>query len=102
MESLGVKARNLPHFKGLIDAKVELESQGHDSFFTICHTLLKKAILHHKMALGPFLLHRTVNKNEVNLFQDREKGFRASFKQNFQCNQSFSEYMDRTISCDKK
>ena len=44
----------------MISAKVDLEAQGRDSTFTFCHALLKKAILHHKMALGPFVLHRTV------------------------------------------
>ena len=28
---------NVPHFKGLIDAKVDLEAQGHDTTFTLCH-----------------------------------------------------------------
>ena len=28
------------HFKGLIDAKVDLEAQGRDSIFTFCHDLL--------------------------------------------------------------
>ena len=50
---------------GLIYAKGELEAQGHDSTFTFCHALLKKAILHHKMALGPFVLHRTVYADTV-------------------------------------
>ena len=35
-------------FKGLIYVKVDLEAQGHDSSFTICHSLLKKDILHLK------------------------------------------------------
>ena len=29
----------MAHFKGLIYAKVELEAQGHDRTFTICHAL---------------------------------------------------------------
>ena len=60
MEPQGVKRPNVPHLKGLIYAKVELEAQGRDSTFTFCHALLKKAILYHKIALGPFVLHRTV------------------------------------------
>ena len=45
LEPLGVQRCNVPHFKGLIYAKLELEAQGRDSTFTICHPLLKKAIL---------------------------------------------------------
>ena len=60
MEPLGVKRRNVPHFKGLICAKVDLEAQGHDSTFIICHALLKKAILHYKRALASFVLSTTV------------------------------------------
>ena len=44
LDQLGVQKRNVPHFKGLIYAKVELEAQGRDSTFTICHALLKIAI----------------------------------------------------------
>ena len=40
---------------------MELEFQGRDSTFNFCYALLKTAILHHKMAHGPFVLHRTVN-----------------------------------------
>ena len=36
---------HVPHFKGLIYAKVDPEAQGRDSIFTICQALLKKAIL---------------------------------------------------------
>ena len=43
---------NVPHFKGLINAKVELEAQGRDSTFTICHPLLKKAILEFRLKKG--------------------------------------------------
>ena len=45
LEPLGVQRRNVPHFKGLIYAKVELEAQGRNSTFTFHHALLKKAIL---------------------------------------------------------
>ena len=45
---MGVQRRHVPHFKGLIYAKVDLEAQGRDSTFTICHALVKKAILHLK------------------------------------------------------
>ena len=61
LEPFGVKRRNVPHFKGLIYAKVELEAQGHDSTFTICHAPLKKAILHYKRALASFVLSSTVH-----------------------------------------
>ena len=61
---MGVQRRHVPHFKGLIYAKVDLEAQGRDSTFTFCHALLKTAILHHKMAHGPFVLHRTVIEME--------------------------------------
>ena len=44
LEPLGVQRRYVPHFKGLIRAKVDLEAQGRDTTFTICHTLLKKTI----------------------------------------------------------
>ena len=33
-----VQRCNVPHFKGLIYAKVDLEAQGSDSTFTFCHT----------------------------------------------------------------
>ena len=59
-ETTGFQRRNASHFKGLISAKVELEAQGCDSTFTICHTLLKKAILHYKRALASFVLSTTV------------------------------------------
>ena len=44
--ALGVQRRYVPHFKGLISAKVELEAQGRESTFTFCHALWNKAILH--------------------------------------------------------
>ena len=48
LEPLEVQRRHVPHFKGLIYAKVDLEAQVHDNTFTICHTFLEKAILHLK------------------------------------------------------
>ena len=50
----------VPHFKGLISAKVDQEGQGRDRTFTICLTLLKKAILHHTEAAVPSQLATTV------------------------------------------
>ena len=44
LEPLGVQRRYVPHFKGLISGKVELEAQGRDSTFTFCHAHLKKAM----------------------------------------------------------
>ena len=52
MEPLGVNERYVPHFKGLIYAKVELEAQGRGSTFTSCHAQLKRAILLLEMAKG--------------------------------------------------
>ena len=46
LEPLGVQRRYIPHLKGLISGKVDLEAQGYDSTFTLCHTLVKKVILH--------------------------------------------------------
>ena len=63
LEPLGVQRRNVPHFKGLINAKVDLEAQGRDSTFTFCHAQLKKAILHHTRASGRFVLSKTVGQD---------------------------------------
>ena len=52
LEPLGVHKRYVSHFKGLISAKVDLEAQGHGITFTLCHSLLKKAILHHKIVFS--------------------------------------------------
>ena len=57
---MGVQKRNVPHFKGLICAKVDLEAQGRESTFTFCYAQLKKAILHHTRASGRFILSSTV------------------------------------------
>ena len=40
---------------------MELEAQGRDSTFTICHALLKKAISHHIKAGGRFVFSTTVS-----------------------------------------
>ena len=53
LEPLGVQRRHVPHFEALNRAKVDLEAQGRDSTFTICHPLLKKAILDWKTAIVP-------------------------------------------------
>ena len=50
---MGVQRRYVPHLKGLISGKLEPIAQGRDSTFTLHHTLLKKAILLHKMAPIP-------------------------------------------------
>ena len=55
VDPVGVQKRTISHFKGLISAKVDLEAQGRDSTFTLCHALLKKAILHLKRAKGVFI-----------------------------------------------
>ena len=66
LEPLGVQRRYVPHFKGLISGKVELEAQGRDSTFTICHTLLKKAILEGKTPKGRFKLQGSVYSTSRN------------------------------------
>ena len=60
MKLLGVQRRYVPHFKGLISGKVELEAQGRDSTFTFHHALLKKAILLLKMVKSPVFLQGAV------------------------------------------
>ena len=49
---MGVQRRNGPHFKGLINAKVDLEAQGRDTTFTLCHAQLKTPSLLLEMAKG--------------------------------------------------
>ena len=44
LEPMGVQRHNVPHFKGLIGAKVDLEVQGRDSTFTFCHAHFKIGI----------------------------------------------------------
>ena len=60
LEPPGAQRRHVPHFEGLIYAKVDIEAQGRDSNYTICHALLKKTILHLKRGFVPFQLHTTV------------------------------------------
>ena len=48
---MGVQRHTVPHFKGQINAKVELEAQGRDTTFIMGHALLKKATLHLKTAI---------------------------------------------------
>ena len=63
---MGVQRRHVPHFKGLIYAKVDLEARGLDSSFNICHALVKKAILHQKSGFVQTHLLTTVLK-EINI-----------------------------------
>ena len=60
---MGVQRRHVPHFKGLIYVKVDLEAQGHESTFTFCHALLNKAILEGKTATVRFVLLLAVIEN---------------------------------------
>ena len=60
LEPLGVQWPYVPHFKGLISAKVDLEAQGRDSTFTFCHAHLKKAILHLRTCNEWFVFSTTV------------------------------------------
>ena len=62
---MGVQRRTVPHFKSWICAKVELETQGRDSTFTICHTQLKKAILHPKTGNGRIFFRLSVNTSDA-------------------------------------
>ena len=55
LEPLGVPECNVPHFKGLISANLNLIAQGHGGTFTFCHALFKKAILHLKIGYRPKL-----------------------------------------------
>ena len=41
LEPVGAQRRNVPHFKGLINAKVDLGAQGRDTTFTLCHAQLR-------------------------------------------------------------
>ena len=52
MEPLGIQRPTVAHFKGLINAKVDLEAQGCDTTFIMGHAHLKKAILYREMAKG--------------------------------------------------
>ena len=53
-EPVGVKTHKVPHFKGLIMLSLDFEAQGRDSNFTICHALLKNAILENKTPKSQF------------------------------------------------
>ena len=55
LEPLGVNRRYIYYFKGLISVKVDLEPQGHDTTFTLCHAQLHKPILLLEMAKGAVL-----------------------------------------------
>ena len=46
------------HFKSLINVKLDLEVLGCSSTFTLCHSLLKKAILHYTMAKDTTFIFR--------------------------------------------
>ena len=81
MEPKGVQRRYVPHLKGLISGKVELEAQGRDSTFIICYALLKKAILHYKRALASFVLSTTVNMSML-LKWGEGQGGRERMEQN--------------------
>ena len=56
LEPVGVQRLYVPHVKGLISGKVEPAAQERGRTFTLCHALLKKAILLHKRATVPFYL----------------------------------------------
>ena len=62
LQPLGVQRRYVPHLKGLISVKVDLEAQERDSTFTFFHAHLTKAILHLKEAKSTavFTKNRTV------------------------------------------
>ena len=60
LEPLGVQRHTVPHFKGLIELYLDLQAQGRDSTFTICHALVKRAILHYIKACGRFVFSTTV------------------------------------------
>ena len=64
---MGGQKHNVPHFKGLICAKVDLEAQGRESTFTFCYAQLKKAVLHHTRASGRFVLSSTVRLETMEL-----------------------------------
>ena len=49
---MGVQRRNVPHFKGLINTKVDLGAQGRDTTSTLYHAQLRKPILLLEMAKG--------------------------------------------------
>ena len=65
MEPPGVQRHNVPHFKGLIMLYLDIEAQGRGSTFTLCHALLKKAILEGKTCNGRFILQETVHMSLI-------------------------------------
>ena len=60
---MGVQRHTVPNFKGLIELYLDFQAQGRDSTFTICHALVKRAILHYKKAYGRFVFSTTVGAN---------------------------------------
>ena len=54
---------------------MEPDAQGHGNTFTLCHALLKKAILHHTEARGWILFHLSVNCNELVKFKEMKTRF---------------------------
>ena len=78
LEPLGVQRCHVPHFKGLIYDKVELEAQGRDSTFAICHVLVKKAILHLKRGFVQTHLLTIVRLNECCALQMKVKCYTGS------------------------
>ena len=65
-----VQRHTVPHFKGLIELYLDLQAQGRDSTFTICHALVKRAILHYIKACGRFVFSTTVRtdgRTDVNI-----------------------------------
>ena len=68
---MGVKRRNVPHLKGLISAKVDLEAEGRDSPFTLCHALLLKALLHLKGQRVYLFFLATVSKSVAILLVEK-------------------------------
>ena len=59
-EPLGVQKHNVPIWKSQLSLCLEQEAQGHSSTSALCHTLLKKAILHYTSATVPFDLNIAV------------------------------------------
>ena len=62
---MGVQRRNVPHFKALINAKVDLEAQGRYTTFTLHHALWKKAILHLKRPRVQELMSPIVSNSSI-------------------------------------
>ena len=81
---MGVQRHTVSHFKGLINAKVDLEAQGRDISFIMGHTHLKKAVLYRKNCdrSDIFLPHcrflHTLS-HEVDESHDHKKGMEIEF-----------------------